>query len=313
MNEFKYNIGYALSGGFIKGFAHLGIMQALHEHGIKPEILSGVSAGALAAVFYADGKEPFHIVELFEHHSFKELTTFSINKQGLLKLDSFIDFLNSNLESKMIEELKIPTIITATDLDHGRIVSFKKGKIAERLAASCCMPILFAPIRINNTYYVDGGILMNLPVSPIRKECEKVIALNVDPLVADEYSKNVVSIALRAYHFIFQANTLPQKGIADLLIESYGLEEYSNRELERAEEIFEKRIQYGNGTPGQITPGEWNDLEINKKRIKWIHKKKLLSIRYSPVYSGTTACVVSLMVLWRKTVAEKWPISRQRL
>ena len=153
----------------------------------------------------------------------------------------------------MIEELKIPTIITATDLDHGRIVSFKKGKIAERLAASCCMPILFAPIRINNTYYVDGGILMNLPVSPIRKECEKVIALNVDPLVADEYSKNVVSIALRAYHFIFQANTLPQKGIADLLIESYGLEEYSNRdlvvvagdifdnrELERAEEIFEK-------------------------------------------------------------------------
>ncbi len=47
MNEFKYNIGYALSGGFIKGFAHLGIMQALHEHGIKPEILSGVSAGAL--------------------------------------------------------------------------------------------------------------------------------------------------------------------------------------------------------------------------------------------------------------------------
>lgn len=65
MNEFKYNIGYALSGGFIKGFAHLGIMQALHEHGIRPEILSGVSAGALAAVFYADGKEPYHIVELF--------------------------------------------------------------------------------------------------------------------------------------------------------------------------------------------------------------------------------------------------------
>ena len=272
MNEFKYNIGYALSGGFIKGFAHLGIMQALHEHGIRPEILSGVSAGALAAVFYADGKEPYHIVELFEHHSFKELTTFSINKQGLLKLDSFIDFLNSNLESKTIEELKIPTIITATDLDHGRIVSFKKGKIAERLAASCCMPILFAPIRINNTYYVDGGILMNLPVSPIRKECEKVIALNVDPLVADEYSKNVVSIALRAYHFIFQANTLPQKGIADLLIESYGLEEYSNRELERAEEIFEKGYNTATELLEQTTPGRMEQFG-DKQKNKWIHKK----------------------------------------
>lgn len=98
MNTFKYNIGYALSGGFIKGFAHLGIMQALHEHGITPNILSGVSAGALAAVFYADGREPYHIIELFEHHSFTELTTFSINKQGLLKLDSFIDFLKATCE-----------------------------------------------------------------------------------------------------------------------------------------------------------------------------------------------------------------------
>ena len=68
MNEFKYNIGYALSGGFIKGFAHLGIMQALHEHGIRPEILSGVSAGALAAVFYADGKEDRKSTRLNSSH-----------------------------------------------------------------------------------------------------------------------------------------------------------------------------------------------------------------------------------------------------
>ena len=74
MNTFKYNIGYALSGGFIKGFAHLGIMQALHEHGITPNILSGVSAGALAAVFYADGREPYHIIELFEPVSYTHLT-----------------------------------------------------------------------------------------------------------------------------------------------------------------------------------------------------------------------------------------------
>ena len=180
------------------------------------------------------------MIEYFSGHKFQDLTKLVIPKKGLFDLCEFIDFLHTNLKAKNLEELQIPLIITATDLDHGRMVHFHRGSIAERVAASCCMPILFAPIRINNTYYVDGGILMNLPVSPIRKECEKVIALNVDPLVADEYSKNVVSIALRAYHFIFQANTLPPKGIADLLIESYGLEEYSNRELERAEEIFEK-------------------------------------------------------------------------
>ena len=166
------------------------------------------------------------------------------------------------------------------------------------------MPILFAPIRINNTYYVDGGILMNLPVSPIRKECEKVIALNVDPLVADEYSKNVVSIALRAYHFIFQANTLPQKGIADLLIESYGLEEYSNRELEEPKRYSKKDTirQRNSWTDYSWRMERFGD---KQKKNKMDTQEKLLSIRYSPVYSGTTACVVSLMVLWRKTVAEK--------
>ena len=53
-----FNIGYALSGGFIKGFAHLGIMQALLEHDIKPDVMSGVSAGSLAGLFWADGSEP---------------------------------------------------------------------------------------------------------------------------------------------------------------------------------------------------------------------------------------------------------------
>ena len=144
------------------------------------------------------------------------------------------------MESKTIEELKIPTIITATDLDHGRIVSFKKGKIAERTGCFLLYAYLVCP-HTHQQYILCRWRNLDEPAGqPIRKECEKVIALNVDPLVADEYSKNVVSIALRAYHFIFQANTLPQKGIADLLIESYGLEEYSNRELERAEEIFEK-------------------------------------------------------------------------
>ena len=213
-NSRKYQIGYALSGGFIKGFAHLGVMQALLEHDIKPDIISGVSAGALAGVFYADGNEPHQVIEYFSGHKFQDLTKLVIPKKGLFDLCEFIDFLHTNLKAKNLEELQIPLIITATDLDHGRMVHFHRGSIAERVAASCCMPILFAPIRINNTYYVDGGILMNLPVSPIRKECEKVIALNVDPLVADEYSKNVVSIALRAYHFIFQANTLPQKGLS---------------------------------------------------------------------------------------------------
>ncbi|MCI1648574.1 MAG: patatin-like phospholipase family protein [Bacteroides sp.] len=234
----KYSVGFALSGGFIKGFAHLGVMQALLEHDIKPDILSGVSAGALAGVFYADGNEPHKVLDYFAGHKFQDLTKLVIPKVGLFELGELIDFLKSNLKAKRFEELQLPLIVTATDLDHGRMVHFHKGDIAERIAASCCMPVLFSPVKIENTHYVDGGLFMNLPVSTIRRICEKVVAINVSPLMADKYKMNIVSIALRSYNFMFRANTFPEREKADLLIEPYNLAGYSNTELEKAEEIF---------------------------------------------------------------------------
>ena len=198
----KYSIGYALSGGFIKGFAHLGAMQALLEHDIKPNIISGVSAGALAGVFYADGNEPHKVLDYFAGHKFQDLTKLVIPKVGLFELSEFKDFLKSNLKAKKLEELQ------------------------------------FAPVKIDETYYVDGGLLMNLPVSTIRRVCEKVVAINVSPLMAPKYKMNIVSVALRSYNFMFRSNSFPEREKADLLIEPYNLDGYSNRELEKAEEIF---------------------------------------------------------------------------
>ena len=256
----KYSIGYALSGGFIKGFAHLGAMQALLEHDIKPNIISGVSAGALAGVFYADGNEPHKVLDYFAGHKFQDLTKLVIPKVGLFALGEFIDFLKSNLKAQKLEDLKLPLIITATDLDHGRSMHFHKGNIAERVAASCCMPVLFTPVKIGNTHYVDGGLLMNLPVSTIRNECEKVVAVNVSPLMAEKYKMNIVSIAMRSYHFMFRANTFPERDNCDLLIEPYNLEGYSNTELEKAEEIFEQ---------GYNTASEVLDQLIEEKGKIW--------------------------------------------
>ena len=237
----KYPIGYALSGGFIKGFAHLGVMQSLLEHDIKPNILSGVSAGALAGVFYADGNEPHKVLDYFSGHKFQDLT-----------------------------KLQIPLIITATDLDHGRVVHFHKGNIAERVAASCCMPVLFSPVKIEGTHYVDGGVFMNLPVSTIRRVCSKVVAVNVSPLLAHKYKMNIVSIAMRSYHFMFRANTFPEREKADLLIEPYNLEGYSNTELEKAEEIFMQGYNAANTLLDQLKADQgtiWKD-ESNYQIIK---------------------------------------------
>ena len=251
-NNRKYQIGYALSGGFIKGFAHLGVMQALLEHDIKPDIISGVSAGALAGVFYADGNEPHKVLDYFSGHKFQDLTKLVIPKKGLFDLCEFMDFLRTNLKVKNLEELQIPLIITATDLDHGRMVHFHRGSIAERVAASCCMPVMFAPVNIEGTNYVDGGLMMNLPVSTIRRICDKVVAINVSPIMAEDYKMNIVSIAMRSFHFMFRANTFPEREKCDLLVEPYNLYGYNNTELEKAEEIFGQGYQTANNIIKQL-------------------------------------------------------------
>ena len=264
-NSRKYQIGYALSGGFIKGFAHLGVMQALLEHDIKPEIISGVSAGALAGVFYADGNEPHKVLDYFSGHKFQDLTKLVIPKVGLFELSEFKDFLKSNLKAKKLEEflrtnlkaknleeLQLPLIITATDLDHGRMVHFHRGSIAERVAASCCMPVMFSPVNIDGTNYVDGGLMMNLPVSTLRRVCNKVVAVNVSPIMAQDYKMNIVSIAMRSFHFMFRANTFPEREKCDLLIEPYNLYGYSNTELEKAEEIFGQGYNTANEVLSQL-------------------------------------------------------------
>lgn len=182
------------------------------------------------------------MLDYFSGHKFQDLTKLVIPKVGLFALGEFIDFLKSNLKAQKLEDLKLPLIITATDLDHGRSMHFHKGNIAERVAASCCMPVLFTPVKIGNTHYVDGGLLMNLPVSTIRNECEKVVAVNVSPLMAEKYKMNIVSIAMRSYHFMFRANTFPERDNCDLLIEPYNLEGYSNTELEKLKRFLSKAI-----------------------------------------------------------------------
>lgn len=241
----KYKLGLALSGGFIKGFAHLGIVQALFEEGLKPNIISGVSAGALAGAFIADGYEPFKVVEIFQKQKFNQLTSLAMSVSGLLKMDEFVDFIKSHLSTNKIEKLKIPMVISASDLDHGISVQFRKGDLTKIISASCCMPILFSPVKIGGVNYVDGGVFKNLPVSPIREECRNVVAVNVSPINAAQYKKNVVSIGVRCYNYLFRANTVHDKEISDLLIEVKNLDVFSNTELEKASEIFDMGYKQG--------------------------------------------------------------------
>ena len=242
-NKKPYKIGIALSGGGIKGLCHAGVLKALEEQGIKPDILSGVSAGAVVGALYADGYTPDEIAKLFEDISFRQMTKIQIPDGGFFKIDAFQRFLAKNLRAKTFEELKIPLRVVATDLDKGLSVTFSNGELVRTVIASCSVPVLFKPKVIAGVHYVDGGVLKNFPVSTIRDDCEKVIGINASPMVADDYKPTTLNVAARSYHFMFKANILHDKELCDLLIEPMDMGNYDTFDVNKGREIFELGYQ----------------------------------------------------------------------
>ena len=234
-----YKIGIAMSGGGIKGLCHAGVLKALEEHDIKPDIMSGVSSGSVVGALYADGYSPDEIAALFEDISFRKLTKIQLPDGGFFKIDAFEKFLTKNLRAKTFEELNIPLRVVATNLDKGQSVVFSSGKLVEAIVASCSIPVLFSPKIIDGVHYVDGGVLKNFPVSTINEECEKVIGINASPLVADEYKLNILNVATRSYQFMFKANIIHDKELCDLLIEPVDMGNYDPFDIDKGREIFE--------------------------------------------------------------------------
>lgn len=239
----KYKLGLALSGGGSKGIAHLGVLKALQEIGIKPDIISGTSAGSMAGAFYSDGATPKEILEMFSNRKFSEFGGFSIPSGGIFKTDRFQAFLEKNLKARAFEELSIPLVVVAADLAEGKIASFTEGKLIPTILASCAVPIVFTPVKIGEHHFVDGGIFKNFPVSTIRQDCEFIIGSNVTSIVKEEYKHSILHVAERSFRHMSVANTFNDRKLCNILIESEDVSRYGMFQLENLEEIFERGYQ----------------------------------------------------------------------
>ncbi len=238
--SYDYYLGYALGGGGAKGFAHLGALKALESKGLKPDIVAGTSAGALAGAFYADGYAPDEIAELFQDKVFREFVGITLPKVGFFKTAGLLKFIKKNLRAKSFEQLQIPFVAVATDWKKARAVPFSQGKeLAEAVVASCSIPIIFYPQYIDEVPYVDGGLFKNLPVSIIRQECKYVIGINVVPIMPATDKPNIKNIAERTFKLMSISNTIIDRHLSDVLIEAEGTEKYTMFDLDNIEQISE--------------------------------------------------------------------------
>lgn len=214
-----YRLGVALSGGGVRGFAHVGALKALEEAGMKPDVIAGVSAGAVAAVMYAAGVPLDEMLSLFTSTKFTDFARLSlIHGDGMFSLMRFKQFIEEATGIDRLENLRIPTYVGVTDLDHGEPAEFHEGPLGERVVASCSIPIVFSPVEIDGIHYVDGGVLRNLPAWIIREKCETLIGINVSPLRTFEYRKSFLDIGMRTYNLMAKANQQQDMDICDHVI-----------------------------------------------------------------------------------------------
>jgi len=231
--------GLVLSGGGARGYAHLGVIKALNEAAIFPDIISGTSAGAIAGVLYADGYKPEEILEILSKNSRLDFMSLTLPKEGLLKMTGMIDLLKETLRAKTFEDLNLPLTVTATDLNNGIIRYFSSGELLTPVIASASIPVIFRPVIIDNISYVDGGVIDNMPIDPIEKKCDFIIGSYVNPVGLKKSFTSLLAIAERSFHLSVARELDGKRGRFDIFIEPNELIDYSAFDQPRASQIFE--------------------------------------------------------------------------
>ena len=234
----KYKTALVLSGGGSRGFAHLGVIKALNEKGIFPDVLAGTSAGAIVATLYADGYTPDEIMGFLNQKELLKFIELIIPKTSLVKMTGIIKMFHKHIKAKTFEELKLPIFITACNLNTGKVEYFSQGELIKPLIASASIPVLFNPVKINDHYYVDGGLLDNFPVNTIANDAETIIGVDLCPINYQVDFNNIKSIALRSFYIAINRNVRNDSKLCDIFIASDKINQYGILDVKKNEEIF---------------------------------------------------------------------------
>ena len=243
----KHKIGLALSGGGALGFAHIGAIQALEEHGVKPDFISGSSMGAIIGAIYCAGYSPAKIMRIIQAEKLYKLDklmspNLNFKQKGLSSHATLRATLKELIPHDCFDSLEIPFAVCVTNITSGIYEYYYSDKgIVEYVVASASIPGVFDPVMIKNTTYVDGGVLNNLPAEILhQKGCDYIIGVDVLPFLPIE-KKTIIDITLWSIRLMQHSNT--QNGIkyCNWLIESNAIEKYNEFEFDKYKEIY----QYG--------------------------------------------------------------------
>jgi NTE family protein len=234
----QVKIGLALGGGFARGIAHFGVLQVLCEQQVPVHLVAGTSAGSLVGAMFCAGLDPWLMERAAERINWRALVRLKLRRDGLLDPEGLERFLLGNVGDLHFDELKIPMICTATDLNTGEEVLLGEGRVATAVRASCAFPGIFLPVRMGGRTLVDGGLVNNVPTTTVRRMgADVVIAVDLNrPAQEQKPPRNLLHIMLYSLALLQRPQIEALLKVADVVIQP-DLSEFGVIELERVHDL----------------------------------------------------------------------------
>ncbi|MFM7331575.1 MAG: patatin-like phospholipase family protein [Brachymonas sp.] len=195
-------IGLALGGGAARGFAHVGVIAALEEAGIKVDYVVGTSAGSLVGAIYASGKNAAQLQEIAMKMEEAEITDWTLPffGRGVLRGEALSNYVNRQVSNKLMESFPVPFGVVATDLKTGQGVLFQRGDTGLAVRASSAVPSVFTPVKIGEREFVDGGLVAPVPVRFAKQMgAELVIAVDISTAPEGNNADGTIAVLLQTF------------------------------------------------------------------------------------------------------------------
>jgi NTE family protein len=238
----KKKIGVVLSGGGVRGLAHVGFLKALNEFGIQPDYVSGCSSGALVGALYAAGCTTEEMLDYFSANAnIFSLTKVSTKRTGMFNSEKYISTLDSIILNDSFDALQCQLIVNATDILKGELSYFSTGDVKRKVIASATVPGIFTPIEIDGGVFVDGGAMDNFPVKPLLNKDLTIIGSFVSMFkdVTLEEMTNPIKLVNRAGKLVINAKAVAQFELCDHILAPKVLSNYSLFDTKSMKKIYE--------------------------------------------------------------------------
>ena len=247
-------LGITLSGGAARGYAHIGVLRAFEEAGIEIDYVSGSSMGAIIGLLYAAGKTPDEMMEIAKTIKKKRVASFGkchLRKKGL---DYMEQVLKKYIVEKTFDQLQKPLFVCVTNFQSGQYEIIGHGEIIPVIRATAAIPVIYPQQIINGTAYIDGGVVNNLPVEPLRERCQTVVGISVNPVDYKSAKLKVKKQITRVAELMINENEARRIKMCDFHLEVSGLgsvdfDEYNHPQkihdmgYRAAKEFLEKNME----------------------------------------------------------------------